>query len=128
MGFRKINSKTGRPVVGSTLKLIDSKGNDVYIDELGYVTSKENGTLAEWITDGSLFFVKGLSIDHGYSVIEVNAPEGYHKDENLDFVVGGNTGIQLADYPNTPYEPKIKTNAFNKDTNGKQHMLLSLPG
>ncbi|NLJ94562.1 MAG: VaFE repeat-containing surface-anchored protein [Clostridiaceae bacterium] len=119
VGFRKIDSKTGRPVVGSTLKLVDSEGNEIYLDELGYVTTKENGTLAEWITDGNLFFVKGLSIDHGYRVIEVNAPEGYHKGEDLDFTVGANTGIQLTDYPNTPYEPKIKTNAFNKDTNGK---------
>ena len=120
IGFRKIDAKTGLPVVGAKLKLVDADGNDVYLDSLGYVTTKENGTLAEWVTDGGLFYVKGLKIDHGYKVIEVEAPEGYHKGEDLGFTVNGNSGLQLNDYPNMPYEPEIKTQAFNKDTMGKQ--------
>ena len=117
IGFRKIDAKTGLPVVGATLRLVDAEGNPVYLDDLGYVTEDtENGVIAEWVTDGELFYVKGLSIDHGYTVIEIKAPEGYHKAENLGFRVTGNKGVQLTAIPNMPYEPEIKTKAFNADT------------
>lgn len=126
IGFRKIDSKTGLPIIGATLRLIDSSGSPVYLDSLGYVTQNTvDGSIAEWLTDGNLFYVKGLAIDHGYRVIEVNAPEGYHKGEDLGFIVTNNKGVQLTDVPNMPYEPKIKTKAFNTDTDGKQGHAIS---
>ncbi|MGI6579118.1 MAG: SpaA isopeptide-forming pilin-related protein [Saccharofermentanales bacterium] len=119
VSFNKIDAKTGEPVIGATLRLVDQDGNPLYLDENGYITTEDKGTLAEWLTDGTPFIVKGLSIDTLYTVIEVKAPAGYHKAEPVSFRVVEQKGLQLTEIPNAPYEPEIKTKAFNSDTKGK---------
>ncbi|HHU52652.1 MAG TPA: VaFE repeat-containing surface-anchored protein [Clostridiaceae bacterium] len=125
VSFNKIDGKTGEPVIGATLRLVNRDGNPLYLDENGYITTEDQGTLAEWLTDGTPFIVKGLSIDTLYTVIEVKAPAGYHKAEPVSFRVVEQTGLQLTEIPNTPYEPEIKTKAFNSDTNGKEVHAIS---
>ena len=125
VSFNKIDSKTGKPVVGATLRLMGQDGSRLYLDEKGYITTEDQGTIAEWITDGTPFIVKGLSVDTEYTVIEVKAPAGYHKAEPISFKVVEQKGLQLTEIPNRPYEPEIKTKAFNSDTRGKEVHAIS---
>ncbi|MGB4610317.1 MAG: SpaA isopeptide-forming pilin-related protein, partial [Saccharofermentanales bacterium] len=125
VSFNKIDSKTGEPVVGATLRLVDQDGNPLYLDENGYITTEDKGTIAEWITDGTPFIVKGLSVNTEYTVIEVKAPAGYHKAAPISFRVVEQKGLQLTEIPNAPYEPEIKTRAFNSDTDGKEVHAIS---
>ncbi|NLJ70426.1 MAG: VaFE repeat-containing surface-anchored protein [Clostridiaceae bacterium] len=125
VSFNKIDSKTGESVVGAILRLVDQDSNPLYLDENGYITTEDQGTIAEWITDGTPFIVKGLLIDTVYTVIEVKAPAGYHLAEPISFRVVEQTGLQLTEIPNRPYEPEIKTEAFNSDTEGKEVHAIS---
>ena len=120
IGINKIDAETGKPVIGATLRLLDQYGNLVYLDDDNYITTdKVNGRPAEWVTDGNLFYINGLTVGHQYRVVEVDAPVGYHDIEDIEFTVTENKGIQITNIPNRPYEPKIKTKAFNADTKGK---------
>ncbi|HHT25452.1 MAG TPA: VaFE repeat-containing surface-anchored protein [Clostridiaceae bacterium] len=125
VSFNKMDSKTGEPVVGATLRLVGQDGNPLYLDENGYITTEDRGTLAEWLTDGTPFIVKSLSGDTEYTIVETEAPAGYHKAEPISFRVIEQKGLQLTEIPNAPYEPEIKTKAFNSDTAGKKVHAIS---
>lgn len=113
--FQKIDSKTGKPVVGAKLKLTDENGNNIYIDSNNYVVGKALGRVAEWISGLNPFTIYGLSVDKVYKVLELEAPKDYKKGDAVEFKVSNTRGNQLVNIPNAPYESKIKTKAFFED-------------
>lgn len=111
IGFRKYDIQTGKPVVGATLRLEVKNANGewvpVFIDNKGYVV-EEGGKALEWLSDGELKNVYGLSLDKEYRLVEVNAPKGYATAEPVEFRVDNVKGVQLTSLGNQMIRAKIK--------------------
>ncbi len=110
IGFRKYDIQTGEPVKGAHLRLEVNVGGDkwevVKVDKEGYVS--KDGKPLEWISDGSLKKVYGLSLDKDYRLVEVNAPKGYSKAEAMAFKISNEKGIQLQGLANQRTRVLIK--------------------
>ena len=102
--IRKYDNRTGTYLKGATLQLVEEDGTPVYLDENGYVTTKENGKLAEWVTTEKdyEFLVKGLTVGKSYRIVEKAAPKGYATADPVDFMLDNVSGVQLTNVANQP--------------------------
>lgn len=65
------------------------------------VLKSESGeTLYEWISDGELKIIEGLTVGKKYILEEIEAPKGYDKAEVLEFEVRDNETTEIVMYDN----------------------------
>ena len=70
----------------------------------------EGNLVDTWVSDGTTHYVSGLSEGESYTLVELNAPDGYKVADNIDFEVS----LEKEDTIITMIDNELEASAISK--------------
>lgn len=132
VGVRKVDALHGKHLDGATLKLVDDKGQEVFVDEHNHVVydnTLPNAKPLTWVSELQDTIIRGLLPEATYKIVEVLTPQGYLPLEINEILVNVQKTLtkQLVTVLNEE-KPDLKTTAtsfLNKLVNPAEKMELT---